>query len=154
MLASEPTCHLEPSQESGYAFVQRGIKGELIMLNLLHFREIADYSAHPELMPEAPISGVEAFNRYILHTLPYLKKSGGDLLLLGSGGPFLIGPAHERWDLAMLVRQKSVHSFLGFARNKGYLAGHGHRTAALADSRLLPLAELRMPVWGEWRHHG
>lgn len=29
---------------------------------------------------------------------------------------------------------------LAFASNPGYLAGLGHRTAALADSRLLPVA--------------
>jgi hypothetical protein len=31
------------------------------MLNLLRFREIADYSANPELTPAEPISGAEAF---------------------------------------------------------------------------------------------
>jgi hypothetical protein len=41
----------------------------------------------------------------------------------------------------MLVRQTSVESFLAFVSHKGYLAGMGHRIAALEDSRLLPLAE-------------
>jgi hypothetical protein len=41
----------------------------------------------------------------------------------------------------MLVRQSSIASFLAFASNDGYLAGIGHRTAALEDSRLLPLIE-------------
>lgn len=36
-------------------------------------------------------------------------------------------------------QQASVASFLAFATNKEYLAGIGHRTAALEDSRLLPL---------------
>jgi hypothetical protein len=63
-------------------------------------------------------------------------------MFLGVGGPFLIGPEDERWDMAMLVRQSSVTSFLAFASNDAYLAGLGHRTAALDDSRLLPLREL------------
>jgi hypothetical protein len=75
------------------------------------------------------------------HTLPYLRETGGDLLFLGAGGPFLIGPQTEHWDMAMLVRQTSVESFLAFAAHKAYLAGMGHRTAALEDSRLLPLSE-------------
>jgi hypothetical protein len=103
---------------------------------------VADYSAHPELAPAAPISGAAAYERYIAHTLPYLRESGGELLFLGSGGLFLIGPADERWDLAMLVRQNSVQSFMAFAGHPAYLAGLGHRTAALEDSRLLPLTEL------------
>jgi len=40
------------------------------MLNLLRFREVADYRATPALAPPAPISGADAFQRYIDHTLP------------------------------------------------------------------------------------
>ncbi len=132
--------YLDPTQEAGRAFVMRKITGELIMLNLLRFRDVADYSATPELAPASPISGAEAFQRYIDHTSPYLRESGGDLLYLGQGGAFLIGPQNERWDVAMLVRQHSVEAFLSFASNRAYLAGIGHRTAALEDSRLLPLS--------------
>jgi hypothetical protein len=139
------TSHLEPTQEAGRAFWQRGMAGPVVMLNLLRFRAVADYSAHPALAPASPISGAEAFDRYIRHTLPFLQESGGELLFLGQGGPFLIGPAAERWDRAMLVRQSSVQSFMAFAGHEGYLAGLGHRTAALEDSRLLPLAELAFP---------
>ncbi|WP_315834508.1 hypothetical protein [Bradyrhizobium prioriisuperbiae] len=64
-------------------------------------------------------------------------------MFLGAGGSFLIGPADESWDLVMLVRQSSVQSFLDFAADAAYLAGLGHRTAAVADSRLLPLIERR-----------
>ncbi|QNK01476.1 hypothetical protein [Dyella telluris] len=133
---------LEPTEAAGRAFVMRGMTGNVVMLNLLRFREIADYSATPELSPPSPISGEAAFHRYIAHTLPFLRASGGSVDFLGSGGPFLIGPADERWDMAMLVRQRSVESFLGFATHPAYLAGIGHRTAALEDSRLLPLTEL------------
>jgi hypothetical protein len=130
--------YLEPTMESGRAFVQRAIVGEVVMLNLLRLREMADYSASPELTPTAPITGAEAFRKYIDHTLPFLAQSGGELVFLGDGGNFLIGPQDERWDLAMLVRQRSADSFVAFASNAAYLAGLGHRTAALEDSRLLP----------------
>jgi len=63
----------------------------------------------------------------------------------GEGGPWLIGPAGERWDAAMLVEQRSVASFLSFASNGDYLKGLGHRSAALEDSRLLPLRDV-----GDW----
>jgi hypothetical protein len=121
------TTYLEPTQESGRAFVMRQLSGNIVMLNLLRFREIADYSATPELAPDTP--------------LPYLRETGGDLLFLGSGGQFLIGPPTERWDMVMLVKQANVESFLAFASHKAYLAGIGHRTAAVEDSRLLPLQE-------------
>jgi hypothetical protein len=138
--------YLEPTQDAGRALLMRGIAGEVVMLNLLRLREVADYAAHPELAPERPISGAEAYNRYIAHTLPYLAESGETLLFLGDGGPFLIGPKDERWDRAMLVKQSSVQAFMAFAAHDGYLAGLGHRTAAIEDSRLLPLVQMPLPL--------
>lgn len=134
--------HLAPTQQAGRDFIMRGLTGEIVMLNLLRLRRLADYSANPELAPAAPISGAEAFERYIRHTLPFLRDSGGELQFLAQGGSWLIGPESERWDLVMLVRQRSTQSFLAFAQQEAYLAGIGHRTAAIEDSRLLPLSEL------------
>jgi hypothetical protein len=137
--------YLDPTQEQGRAFFTRGISGSVVMLNLLRFRPIADYSATPELAPASPLPGKEAYRLYMEHTLPHLEASGGELLFYGHGGDFLIGPANERWDAVMLVRQSSVQSFLAFASNQTYLAGMGHRTAALEDSRLLPLEMEQRP---------
>jgi uncharacterized protein (DUF1330 family) len=141
--SSEQVRYLEPTQASGHALIQRAIPGQILMLNLLRFRSVADYSHSPHLAAAKPISGAEAYDRYLAHTMPYLIKSGGELLFSGEGGLFLIGPEHERWDRAVLVRQSSVDSFMAFATDRAYLAGLGHRTAALEDSRLLPLLELR-----------
>lgn len=134
------TNYLQPTWEAGRAFMARQLQGSVVMLNLLRFREVADYSANPALALDKPISGVEAFQRYIVHTLRYLRESGGKLMFRGSGGHFLIGPSDERWDMAMLVRQQSVGSFMAFASHEAYLAGIGYRVAALEDSRLLPLS--------------
>ncbi|HEX3673041.1 MAG TPA: hypothetical protein VHU87_02105 [Rhizomicrobium sp.] len=136
------TTYLEPTMESGGAFFSRGVTGAVTMLNLMRFRAVADYAASPELAPAAPISGAEAFQSYIDHALPFLHQSGGELVFLGAGGNFLIGPMDERWDMAMLVRQASADAFLAFNSNQAYLAGLGHRRAALEDSRLLPLTAL------------
>lgn len=133
--------YLEVTEEAGREFFSRGIPGPVVMLNLLRFRDTADYSAAPELAPAEPISGEAAYRLYMDHTRPFLEKSGGHVLFYGRGGGFLIGPADERWDAAMLVRQAGTASFLAFASDAEYLAGIGHRTAALADSRLLPLLE-------------
>jgi hypothetical protein len=137
-----PTRYLEPTQASGRALLTRQLSGPVVMLNLLRFRQTADYSQTPYLAPSQPVSGALAFDRYVEHALPYLRRSGGQLLFLGSGGPFLIGPENERWDKVMLVRQSSVETFMAFASDAGYLAGSGHRTAALEDSRLLPLVPM------------
>ena len=94
--------------------------------------------------PASTISGAEAYRHYMDHTMPFLRANGGDVLFVGNGGPLLIGPDEERWDLAILVLQSSTASFLAFADNKDYHFGLGHRTAALEDSRLLPLTDWKV----------
>ena len=134
---------IDPTQEAGVNLFSRNIPGEVVMLNLLRFREIADYSENPELKPEDEISGREAYQKYIDHTMTMLREGGGDVVFLGEGGKYFIGPQEEQWDLVMLIRQKSLSDFMAFATNEEYVAGIGHRTAALIDSRLLPIIELK-----------
>jgi uncharacterized protein (DUF1330 family) len=133
--------YLDATREAGRKFYQRGIAGPVVMLNLLRFKTEADYSGSPELAPEQTISGKEAYRRYMAHTLPFLKEAGAEVIFMGKGGDFLIGPEAAHWDEVLLVRHASVDKFLAFAQNEGYLKGVGHRTAALADSRLLPIEE-------------
>ena len=128
--------YLDVTDEAGRAFFARRITGPVLMLNLLRFRARADYSATPHLAHPDPIDGATAYHRYIQHTLPLLRKSGGDVMFFGRGGPFLIGPSHERWDATLLVRQRSVADFMAFASDKEYLAGVGHRTAARSRTRV------------------
>jgi uncharacterized protein (DUF1330 family) len=138
------TTYLTPSMAAGRALIEAAPQGPVVMLNLLRFRALADYSEAPHLAPATPVTGAEAFEAYVAHTLPFLTETGGAVLFRGSatqtGGAYLIGPEAEPWDHVMLVRQNSLASFLSFNENPAYLAGLGHRTAALADSRLLPLS--------------
>jgi hypothetical protein len=134
--------YLQPSDANVIQLMQRSIEGPVVMLNLLRLRETADYTAHPDLDPGEPISGRDALQRYVDHTLPFLHASGGDLIYFGSGGSYLIGPPDEGWDAMMLVEQTSAKSFLEFASNDEYLKGMGHRDAAVIDSRILPLETL------------
>ena len=131
--------YIDPTEESGRALFSRRIEGPVVMLNLMRFHALANYSAHPALAPAQPISGAAAYDRYVAHTLPFLTRSGGAVLFDGDAAGFLVGPSDEIWDRVLLIRQASLAAFLAFARDPDYLAGLGHRTAALADSRLLPI---------------
>ena len=141
MNEGEQEVYLDPDEASAVALFARNIRGPVVMLNLLRFREVADYSAHPELAPSSSISGRAAYERYIEHTLPFLRASGGEVLYFGTGGDYLIGPTGEGWDMAILVRQSSIAAFMAFASDRAYLAGIGHRVAAVRDSRMLPLVD-------------
>jgi tetratricopeptide (TPR) repeat protein len=93
---TQPRPYLKPSPESARALLRRGIAGEVVMLNLLRFRAIADYSAHPELAPDTPISGAEAFARYVAHTLPLLRDSGGQWTARGEKALLHVEQAGDR----------------------------------------------------------
>ena len=71
--------YLDPTDASVTALFTRNIQGSVTMLNLVRFRDSADYSAYPELAPATPITGRQAYARYIdiEHTLPFLRASGG-----------------------------------------------------------------------------
>lgn len=131
--------HLAPSDEAVRALRSRGIEGPVVMLNLLRFRKTADYTRFPDLAPGEAISGRDAYGRYGDHVAPLLAAAGGEVILSGTAAHFLIGPEGERWDAALLARYPSVDAFFAFIGDPAYLAGVGHRMAALADSRLLPI---------------
>ena len=132
---------VEPDQSAMAAFFRAPPAGPIVMLNLLRFRETADYREAPELAPAAPISGAEAYARYMEHSQPFVDEAGGRVLFYGKATRYgyLIGPRDECWDAVLLVQQPSAEVFLSFASNVAYLAGLAHRQAALSDSRLLPL---------------
>ncbi len=135
------TSYLEPTRAAGRALLERNLQGPIVMLNLLRFRDTADYAASPELAPPSPITGHDAYRRYFEAARPFVEAAGGELVFLAHAGPMLIGPPDERWDAVLMVRQKSVAAFMAFATNEGYAKVLGHRTAALEDSRLLPMVE-------------
>lgn len=60
--------HLEPSDKNARRLFERGIEGPVTMLNLLRFREEADYAELPQLAPPSPISGRAAYDLYVRHT--------------------------------------------------------------------------------------
>ncbi len=137
--------HIHPERPAVEAFLARDLPGPVTMLNLLHFRETADYSSSPDLAPDGPTSGEEAYRLYSEAVAPLLAGVGGELVSMLAGGPVLIGPADEHWDVLLLVRYPDVGAFLSMTTSPEYLAIAGHRTAALADSRLLPTQPTARP---------
>lgn len=134
--------YIHPTPDAGKTFYMKYHgKGEVVMLNLLKFKDIADYSDAPHLARESETSGAEAYQRYAEHTLPLLEKAGSKTLFYGKCSPFMIGPEAEKWDAMLLVQHESAEKFIAFAQDEAYLKIAGHRTAALEDSRLMPIAK-------------
>ncbi len=131
--------YLYPTYEAGRDLMSKNIQGAIVNLNLIRLKEIADYSEFPEIAPASEISGYKAFMLYIDLAKRFVEQGGGEILFIGKGDRFLIGPQDEQWDICMLIKQKSVSDFFAFEQNPDYMKIAGHRSAAILDSRLLPL---------------
>jgi uncharacterized protein (DUF1330 family) len=111
----------------------------VVMLNLLRYRERA---AYPDGFDAAPCSGREAYARYAAVALTKVAEAGGRVLWGGSARASVIAPAGEHWDDVVLVEYPSRRAFLEMVVRPDYLAAAPHRTAALADSRLIETTSL------------
>lgn len=108
----------------------------VVMLNLLKFRGLADY---PE--PRAGVSGREAYLEYGRGAIRCIHAVGGELVWSGEPTGVLIGPDDEQWDEVLLVRYPSLDAFLEMINSPEYKKIVHHRTAAIDDSRLVPMLE-------------
>lgn len=110
-------------------------KGQpVVMLNLLRFREHANYED-----PATKVSGREAYEEYGRGAIRCIKAVGGDLVWSGAPTGTLIGPEDEHWDEVLLVRYPSLDAFLQMIESPDYKRIVHHRTAAIDDSRLMPM---------------
>lgn len=125
---------IEPTREQLTALAGDTGEGPIVMINLLRFAERASY---PEGFAAEPCSGAEAYGRYAAAVGPFLEAVGGSPIWTGPARAVVIGPAEEAWDLALLIRYPSREAFVEMATNPDYLAITPHRSAALADSRLI-----------------
>ncbi len=109
------------------------------MLNLLRYREQADYGDRAD---EPPCSGREAYHGRYIPAFGAVAPEGIQLFWYGGVLARLVGPTDERWDEVALVRYPSFAHFRRVVENPRYLAEAApHRRAALADLRLIAIAE-------------
>jgi uncharacterized protein (DUF1330 family) len=125
---SEPA--IDPTAEQIKALLDSSEDGPIAMVNLLRFREQA-------LSPDEGMSGAEAYGIYSQGVAPFLEAAGGKVLSAVACAQSVIGPAEPEWQMAIIVEYPSRDAFLGMVGNPDYQEVARHRTAALADSRLI-----------------
>ncbi len=111
----------------------------IVMINLLRFHDRAAYEPGAGA---AACSGREAYARYAAVAVPKIHEVGGRILWQGRVECALIAVAGEQWDDAVLVEYPSRQAFLAMVSQPDYEAAAVHRTAALADSRLIATTTL------------
>ena len=104
----------------------------IVMLNLLRFRDVAVYADGA-----GTTSGKQAYARYSALAMQHVERIGGKVLWAGRAHSTVIGPPDEQWDEVLLVQYPSVEAFAAMVTHAEYQALAVHRTAAVADSRLI-----------------
>ena len=107
------------------------------MLNLLKFRERADY---PAGSPHAPCSGAEAYRRYqtaFVETVGDVSRA--EVVWEGQVDRPFIGDATHDWDKCLLVRYPNRQHFLAMMANAAYREALVHRYASLERTILLQM---------------
>ena len=109
-------------------------KGEPIrMLNLLKFREFAQYSDGTD----TGLSGAEAYQRYAAEVVPIIRKAGGEIVFSGQANTLVIGDGELEWDMVSIAEYPSVTAFLGMTSSDEYQKIHIHRDAGLEHQLLV-----------------
>ncbi len=108
----------------------------VVMLNLLRFRERAEYAPGSG---EPPRSGREAYAEYTKRAMEQVLAVGGRKIWGGTALHAVIGPQDEAWDEVFLIEYPSTAAFMDMVRAPQYQAFTHHRTAGLADSRLIAI---------------
>ncbi len=133
------TAYIDPSRENFQVFKDLPRDTPIQMLNLIKLRELADYpEGHPSY--GKGLTGAEAYAIY---------KAGFQKLVAGSGAAMIwhpplecvvTGPADE-WDEIFVMGYPNSSAFMAMVKNEEYVRDVlPHRTAAVADSRLIRFA--------------
>ncbi|MBX3481167.1 MAG: DUF1330 domain-containing protein [Caulobacter sp.] len=112
-----------------------GLGGEtpIVMLNLLKFRDKAEYDD-----PAEPgISGREAYMRYGEPMSALVAAKGGRVIFSADVDALVIGEVGELWDSAAIVEYPNRAAFVAIATSPEVQAIAHHRTAGLAGQLLI-----------------
>ena len=142
--------YIDPGREAWELFKSLPRDRPIQMLNLIRLRERADYPAdHPN--HGKGLTGAEAYREYGRTIAPHFAKLGARQVWAGRPQVMVTGPASEVWDLAFIAEYPTSQAFIDMVRDPDYRAHVvPHRTAAVADSRLLRLDPL--PADGDLGH--
>ena len=128
---------LQPNTEQMTRFAKDAHDGPIVMINLLKFKDKAEYKEGDPEAKEA-LTGEEAYNRYGdgLVELGKDPEIGVNPIYTGSGHGYLIGGGEE-WDRVLVVHHPSRHHMLRMMRDPRYQKAHRNREAGLKYQELI-----------------
>lgn len=131
--------YVDPSRENFDAFKALPRDTPIHMLNLVRFREHAEYpKGHP--LAGKGLSGAEAYAEYGRASGPVFARVGGTVVWRGRMEAIVIGPSDEKWDAAFIARYPDAAAFLQMVTDPEYRVAVVNRQAAVQTSRLIRLS--------------
>lgn len=134
--------HINPTRDQFRALHGLPDNEPIGLLNLLKFRDQAQYEDRGLVDVEPRRSGREAYERYSEEARESFLQAGGRQLWIGQPLITVIGPSDTPWDLAFVAWYPSAPAFTEMVTRAAYQRAARHRTAALSDSRLIVCASL------------
>jgi uncharacterized protein (DUF1330 family) len=122
------TNQVTPSAEQATAFFGGAEGGPFVMVNLLKFKEKAEYPDGSD----ADMPGAAAYLRYGIAVRAFIEKVGGTAGYAGPVTGLMLGEVEELWDMVALAEYPSLAAMMAMVRDPGYQAISVHRTAGLA----------------------
>lgn len=127
---------LQPTGDQMRSFRDSSTGKPIFMLNLLKFREKAEY----EDGRETELTGEQAYAIYGKKTAEIVKGLGGSIVFGGVPRNLLIGQVEALWDQVALVQYPNMETMGKMMQMPEYQAGHVHRHAGLEGQLLIECA--------------
>lgn len=131
-----------PNEEQMKGFLEPGHDGPIYMLNLLKFKEQAEYQDGRD----TDLSGAEAYAIYATEVAGHLAKVGGALMLSARVERLMLGEVEELWDSVGIAMYPSRKAMMEMMSASDYQASAVHRSAGLAGQLNIELVEA-MGAW-------
>ena len=127
---------LQPTGDQFRNFRDSATGQPIFMLNLLKFREKAEY----EDGRETELTGRQAYAIYGKNTADIVRGLGGQVIFGGIARNMLIGQIDQLWDQVAIVEYPSMGTMAEMMRMPKYQQGHPHRNAGLEGQLLIECA--------------
>lgn len=116
------------SRERIEEMMEPGPEGPIYMVNLLRFRDRAEY----EDGRETDLTGREAYQRYGQGVVELLPTYGGEVVFVGDVTFLALGQVEDLWDEVAIARYPNRGALLAMSSSDEWRALAVHRTAGLA----------------------
>ena len=114
-------------EEQAKAMLEAGPEGPIVMVNLLKYREKAEYPDGRK----SDLSGREAYAIYGQAVAPLIQAHGGRVVFAGHVSHLTIGAVDELWDDVALAEYPSRGALVAMSTSRAYAEIAPHREAGL-----------------------